>query len=40
MPKGTSATVGFCLFDRDHDGRDDHGMSPDLCLSNIGKRRR
>ena len=28
-----TATVGFCLFDRDHDGSDDHGVSPDLCLS-------
>jgi len=27
-----TATVGFCLFDGDHDGRDDHGVSPDLCL--------
>ena len=26
-----TATVGFCLFDGDHDGRDDHGVSPDLC---------
>lgn len=27
-----TATVGFCLFDRDHDGSDHHGVSPDLCL--------
>jgi len=27
-----TATVGFCLFDGDRDGRDDHGVSPDLCL--------
>jgi len=27
-----TATVGFCLLDGDHDGRDDHGVSPDLCL--------
>jgi len=27
-----TATVGFCLFDGDHDARDDHGVSPDLCL--------
>ena len=24
--------VGLCLFDRGHDGSDDHGMSLDLCL--------
>jgi hypothetical protein len=28
-----TATVGFCMFDRDHDSSDDHGVSPDLCLS-------
>lgn len=27
-----TASVGFCVFDRDHDGSDDHGMSLDLCL--------
>ncbi len=27
-----TAMVGLCLFDRDHDGSDDHGMSFDLCL--------
>jgi len=27
-----TASVGFCLFDRDHDGSDDHGVSLDLCL--------
>ena len=27
-----TATVGFCLFDHDHDGSDDHGVSVDLCL--------
>jgi len=27
-----TAMVGLCLFDRDHDGSDDHGMSLDLCL--------
>jgi hypothetical protein len=28
-----TATVGFCLFDRDYDGSDHHGVSPDLCLA-------
>jgi hypothetical protein len=27
-----TASVGLCLFDRDHDGSDDHGVSLDLCL--------
>ena len=27
-----TASVGLCLFDRDHDGSDDHGVSFDLCL--------
>lgn len=27
-----TATAGFCLFDRDHDGSNDHGVSLDLCL--------
>ena len=27
-----TASVGLCLFDRDHDGSDDHGVSVDLCL--------
>jgi hypothetical protein len=27
-----TASVGFCLFDRDKDRSDDHGVSLDLCL--------
>jgi uncharacterized membrane protein len=27
-----TALVGLCVFDRDHDGSDDHGVSVDLCL--------
>jgi len=27
-----TAMVGICLFDRDHDGSDGHGVSLDLCL--------
>ena len=27
-----TALVGLCLFDRDHEGSEDHGMSVDLCL--------
>jgi hypothetical protein len=27
-----TATVGFCVFDHDHDGSHDHGVSLDLCL--------
>ena len=28
-----TATIGFCLFDGDHDGSDHHGASLDLCFS-------
>jgi hypothetical protein len=28
-----TATIGFCLFDGDHDDSDHHGASHDLCLS-------
>jgi len=27
-----TAMVGFCVFDHDHDGSNDHGVSLDLCL--------